>query len=233
MDVKEEQHFGHILDEHWYYKSKGLALDEMLRGLSFHTALDIGAGSGVFSKRLLRQNVAAAVCVDPAYAQEDRLENFHGKPIRFVREIGPERADLVLLMDVLEHVDDDLALLRSATAGAASKAHVLITVPAFQCLFSAHDKFLEHKQRYTLRQVEALVRAAGLNILSTRYFFAFLLPLAAALRIMQRHDEPKSSLKAHSILVNKAMYWIHRLEILLFRYNRLAGLSIFCLAQKS
>ena len=45
MDVKEEETLGHGLDEHWYYRSKGLALDAMLRGRSFHALLDIGAGS--------------------------------------------------------------------------------------------------------------------------------------------------------------------------------------------
>ena len=162
MDVKEEETLGHLLDEHWYYRSKGLALDAMLRGRSFRALLDIGAGSGVFSKRLLRGGAASAICIDPAY-QEERQEIFDGKPMCFLRQIGSEKCDLILLMDVLEHVDDDVGLIRSTLVGAAEHAYVLITVPAFQTLFSARDMFLEHKRRYTLRQVEEVVRAAGLR----------------------------------------------------------------------
>ena len=230
MDVKEEKTFGHPLDRHWYYRCKGLALRAMLRGRPFHALLDIGAGSGIFAKQLLRGRAELAICIDPAY-QEERQELFHGKPICFLRQIGSERCDLILLMDVLEHVEDDVGLLRSALVGAAEHAYVLITVPAFQTLFSAHDIFLEHKRRYTLRQVEEVVRAAGLEILSTRYFFAFLLPIAATLRLLRQQSEPKSDLKEHCKLVNLMLFWLHRLELPLFRFNRIGGLTVFCLAR--
>ena len=92
-------------------------------------------------------NGQVGVCVDPAY-QEERQEIFNGKPICFLHRIGSEKCDLILLMDVLEHVDDDVGLLRSALVAAAEHAYVLISVPAFQRLFSAHDRFLEHKRLY-------------------------------------------------------------------------------------
>ena len=72
MDVKEEETFGHLLDRHWYYRCKGLALRAMLRGRPFHTLLDIGAGSGIFSKQLLRGRAASAICIDPAYQGSGR-----------------------------------------------------------------------------------------------------------------------------------------------------------------
>jgi hypothetical protein len=230
LDVKEEKTLGDVLVGHWYYRSKGLALDAMLRGQSFRAVLDIGAGSGIFSKQLLQAGAESAICIDPAY-QEERRELFNGKPIRFLRQIGSEKCDLILLMDVLEHVDDDVALIRSALVGAAEHAYVLITVPAFQRLFSAHDIFLEHKRRYTLRQVEGMVRAAGLELLSTRYFFAFLLPIAATLRLLRQQSEAKSDLKEHSKLVNLMLCWLHHLELPFFRFNRIGGLTIFCLAR--
>jgi 2-polyprenyl-3-methyl-5-hydroxy-6-metoxy-1,4-benzoquinol methylase len=231
VDVREEETLGKVLETHWYYRAKGLALEAMLGARAFRTLLDIGAGSGIFSKRLLRRGVEAAICVDPAY-REEREEAVAGKPIRFVRQISGKKADLVLLMDVLEHVDDDVGLIQSALAGAVDRAHVLITVPAFQSLFSAHDAFLGHKRRYTLRQLERVVRAAGLEIISARYFFAFLLPLAVLLRLLRRRDEPKSDLKQHSSLVNCGAYWLHCLEMPMFRFNRVGGLSIFCLARR-
>ena len=108
----------------------------------------------------------------------------------------------------------------------------MITVPAFQCLFSSHDMFLEHKRRYTLPQVEEMVRAAGLEILSARYFFALLLPIAATLRLVKRKKkEAKSDLKQHTKLVNSLLFWLHRLELPLFRLNRIGGLTVFCLAR--
>ena len=230
MDIKEQELLGGAVDHHWYYRSKLLALDSMLREAPARHVLDVGAGSAIFSRHLLQCGAESALCVDPAYGLEHD-ERFEGKPIRFVREVCPWNADLVLLMDVLEHVDNDLALIRSSLAGADPGAYVLISVPAFPSLFSAHDRFLEHRRRYTIRSLESLVSAAGLEILSTRYFFAFILPLVAAIRFFERDSTPKSSLKEHSPAVNEVLTVAHRIELPLFRFNRLGGLSIFCLAR--
>ncbi|MGH9617702.1 MAG: methyltransferase domain-containing protein [Acidobacteriaceae bacterium] len=230
MDVKEEELLGGSVGDHWYYRSKRLALDSMLRGVPFRRVLDIGAGSAIFSKHLLECGADCALCVDSAYPG-DRSESCGDKTIRFAREIVPWSADLVLLMDVLEHVDDDVQLIKSSIASAAAGAFVLISVPAFQSLFSAHDRFLDHRRRYTIRSLEAVVKAAGLKIVSSRYFFAIILPIVAAVRMLRRNGAPKSSLMVHSGLVNALLTLAHRAELPFFRYNRIGGLSIFCLAQ--
>ncbi len=232
LDIKEEQVLGGSVESHWYYRSKAMVLRQVLRGIDFHKVLDIGAGSGVFSKILVKQHGVEAICVDPAYEQETRTEMVAGRPVRFVRKVPPNGADLVLLMDVLEHVDDDVALLREAVRGAAPRAHVLVSVPAFQSLFSAHDRFLGHRRRYTLRQIEATVAKSGLEVLRSRYFFAFLLPVATAVRVLQRSDIPKSNLRRHSAPINALFVLLHKLELGLSRGNRLGGLSVFCLARK-
>jgi 2-polyprenyl-3-methyl-5-hydroxy-6-metoxy-1,4-benzoquinol methylase len=230
MDVKEEQLLGGAVGEHWYYRSKQLALDSLLRGVPFTRILDIGAGSGIFSKQLLEDRGVSAVCVDPAYRSET-TETYRGKPIEYVRDIVPCAADLVLLMDVLEHVDDDVGLIRSSMKGAAPGAFAVISVPAFPSLFSAHDRFLEHKRRYRMHNLEDVVRAAGLKVVSARYFFAMILPLAAVFRMLQRHGPPKSSLVPHPRPMNDILTFAHRIELPFFRFNRLGGLSVFCLAR--
>lgn len=230
MDVKEEELLGGAAGEHWYYRAKCLALDAMLRGIAVRQVLDIGAGSAIFSRHLLDRGAQSALCVDPAYASE-REETYGDKPIRFAREVEDYQADLVLLMDVLEHVDDDTGLVRASLAGAAPGAHVLVSVPAFQSLFSAHDRFLEHRRRYTIATLDAVVASAGLTPVSTCYFFGMILPLVAAIRLAQRNALPRSSLMTHPKFVNSALVLLHRAEIPFFRYNRVGGLSVFCLAR--
>jgi len=230
MDVKEEELLGETVGEHWYYRSKRLALDSLVRKVPFTRVLDIGAGSGIFSKHLLEQGAASAVCVDPAYGSEG-TQSWCGKPIQYVREVLPCAADLVLLMDVLEHVDDDVGLIRSSMMGAAPGALAVISVPAFPSLFSAHDRFLEHKRRYTMRTLEETVSAAGLTVLSARYFFAMILPLVAMFRMLERRGPPRSSLMPHSRPVNEVLTFAHRIELPFFRFNRMGGLSVFCLAR--
>jgi hypothetical protein len=142
------------------------------------------------------------------------------------------------MIDVLEHVDDDLDLITSYMNEAPTDALLLISVPAFAFLWSGHDIFLEHKRRYTLPQVESLVRRAGLEVVRGRYFFASVFPLVALMRVYDRlrlaaGRAPKSSLTQHSMFVNHWLTRLHHFEqIALFQVNRVAGLSVFCLARK-
>src|SRR5204863_2051938 len=118
MDLKEIGLLGTDQESHWYYASKARALRHALGDYSPRRILDVGAGSGFFSKTLLRETAATgAVCVDSWYVEE-RSEVQFAKPIEFRRTSPVGNADLVLLMDVLEHVEDDVALLREFAASA-------------------------------------------------------------------------------------------------------------------
>ena len=86
------------------------------------------------------------------------------------RDSGPTDCDLVLMMDVLEHVDDDRGLLRHYAAKVPPGAHFVVTVPAFGFLWSGHDVFLEHKRRYRLTEIETVMRDAGLAVARGAYF---------------------------------------------------------------
>lgn len=239
VDIKEEQLLGEAAGGHWYYMTKGRALRAFLGGITAGEVLDVGAGSGIFSRQLLDNGICgAAVCFDPFYEAE-REESHGGRPIRFVRSLGRVSQDLILMMDVLEHVDDDVGLLREVTATMPSSGRVVITVPAFQCLWSGHDVFLEHRRRYTVRSLERVVRAAGLEPVRSRYFFGSLLPIVAAVRVAQRLMmtrsllEPRSSLAPYPRWLNSLLTGIHGAERrLLFPVNRLAGLTIFSLCRR-
>jgi Methyltransferase domain len=236
MDLKEAAVLGDGAAGHWYYVAKGRALRAMLGDSRVREVLDVGAGSGVFSRQLLDCGLAgSAVCVDTGYAAEWK-EFQSGRPIRFMREVADVTQDLILMMDVLEHVADDLELLRNYTRSMPASARVAITVPAFQQLWSGHDVFLEHYRRYTLHDVDALVRKAGLRPLSSRYFFGTLFPFVAAMRLSRRcihraAGESRSDLKTYPGWLNSALIAIHAVErTVLFPRNRLAGLSVFCIA---
>lgn len=239
MDVKEAAILGNSAGAHWYYAAKGRALLQFLKGLRVDTVLDVGAGSGVFARQLLDAGVCQrAVCVDPAYSSE-RVERYNGHEIRFARAAGDAPAELILMMDVLEHVDDDVGLLRRTTRNLRPQDLVAITVPAFQFLWSGHDVFLEHRRRYTRRQIEAVVRAAGLDPVRSGYFFGLLFPVAAVQRLLNKWRlkagaaEPKSALSAQSRAMNTVLVSVHDLERkILFPFNRLAGLTVFCLARR-
>jgi len=237
MDLKETDILGENIGTHWYYKSKSNAMMRLLSGASPSVILDIGAGSGFFSKKLLSSTAAKeAWCVDISYEQ-DADDTEAGKTVHFRRSVDKVNADLVLLMDVLEHVNDDVGLLKDYVNKVPSGAKFLISVPAFQFLWSGHDVFLEHKRRYRLNQMEDVVRQAGLTVKHGAYYFGAVFPIAVAIRmasnLLQRgRGKAQSQLSLHHPFVNGALAAISSAEMPFFLRNRLAGLTVFVLAEK-
>ncbi|WP_223511395.1 class I SAM-dependent methyltransferase [Pseudomonas sp. GL-B-19] len=235
MDLKETDILGSSIDQHWYYASKAAATTRLLGSTPFKKILDVGAGSGFFTHHLLSHSSAdEAWCVDISY-DADSDAGTAGKPVHYRRAIDAVDADLVLLMDVLEHVDDDVGLLKAYVDKVPSGSRFLMTVPAFRFLWSGHDEFLEHKRRYTLAQLETVARDAGLTVQQGAYYFGLVFPIAATLRLLPQGAQPsppRSQLKRHHPLVNTLLKSLCRIELPFMNANRLAGLTVFVLAQK-
>lgn len=237
MDLKEEDILGESVSEHWYYRSKVSALLWYVKHLNPQSVLDVGAGSGFFTKELLKKTgIKKGLCIDTSY-HSDRDEQVSGKLVRYRTYSGPVDADLVLMMDVLEHVEDDGGLLCEYIDKVSGGTHFLITVPAFTFLWSGHDEYLGHKRRYTLKEIEMVAANAGLFIEHSSYYYGLVFPLAAILRLMDGYVNklshmPCSQLKQHSALTNAALTGICKIDKLFLRINRLAGLTAFCLARK-
>ena len=94
--------------------------------------------------------------------------------------------DLILACDVLEHVPDDGAALRELRRVARQNAALVITVPAYQWMWSEHDDAHHHVRRYTLRRLRARVAEAGWGLAVVTYFNSLLLPPIAAVRLLGR-----------------------------------------------
>ena len=132
--------------------------------------LDAGAGDAFFVRKLLNGRAnARATCWDGSYTDAQLRELPALDPrFQFVRERPTGSFDLLLLMDVLEHVDDDRSFLGTLVEeNLQPGARVLISVPAWQQLFSEHDVALKHFRRYHPRACADLIEASGLTILQS------------------------------------------------------------------
>ncbi|WP_171123362.1 MULTISPECIES: methyltransferase domain-containing protein [unclassified Ruegeria] len=227
MDLKEHQALGDRADDHWYYTAKANVITQHF-GNRPHEVLDVGAGLGWFSKWLLSNNYAdSAICVDPGYEDEteDRLPN--GTSIQFVRSLDHSSADLVLMMDVLEHVDDDVALLSEYWKKARPGTVFIITVPAFEFLWSAHDEFLEHRRRYTIQSLTKTIRAVKAEPEAIHYYYGAIFPAAALVRLATRGREAnRSDMKPLPDALNGILKSVCKIERFVMKANRLAGLTV-------
>jgi SAM-dependent methyltransferase len=147
--------------------------------------LDMGAGDGFVGGALLERLPDSQVtCFDPNYRPE-HLERFvaaTGGRLRFTAEEPGERFDAVLLLDVIEHVPDDVALLRHVIeALLAPDGFVVVSVPAHMLLYSQHDVVLGHYRRYHRALLERALERSGLSPLVVGgLFHSLVVPRAAA-----------------------------------------------------
>lgn len=150
--------------------------------------LDVGAGDG-FVARALRASGRPVTAVDDAFSADD-IADLAAAGID-ARTGLPAGAGFTaaLLLDVIEHVDDDIALLRAGAAGVDEGGVVIVTVPAWPALFSSHDRALAHRRRYTPRALDDALRGAGLDVVEGGGLFHGLL-LPRALSVWRERGQP-------------------------------------------
>ena len=179
MDLKETNNINAI--RHPWETARLKALHQILDPQLFEgiRILDVGCGDGVISKglscHLYNKKITA---VDIHLSDELILElNKQTCGTKYQKEMpGDEAFDLVLLLDVIEHIELDLGFLANIVGrNIITKGKILITAPAFQSIYGRHDVFLEHYRRYNLKELTELTTASGLNVISSGYLFSSLL----------------------------------------------------------
>jgi SAM-dependent methyltransferase len=137
--------------------------------------LDIGCGDGLFFDRL--GEFGQVEGVEPEGALLDRGGKWRDAihTVAFDERFQPaHRFGLILLLDVLEHLERPAAALRHAVSLLAPGGVVLVTVPAFDSLWTRHDDLNHHVRRYSRSQFRALAGEAGMEIGRERYLFQWL-----------------------------------------------------------
>ena len=162
---------------HWWYRARREILaDYLTREANLPRdarILEIGCGTGHNLPMLARFGNVEAIEIDPVARgiASERL----GKPVSAapLPELpGIERGayDLIAVLDVVEHIEDDVAALRAMRDCLKPGGRILITVPAHQWLWSAHDVVNHHHRRYSKTSLGRAITSAGLRHNGLRYF---------------------------------------------------------------
>jgi len=226
--------------EHWWYAARK---EILLRYLETRLALpraarvlDAGCGTGAILEALSARYDAWGSDVAPqaiAFCRERGLLRLHLGTLETYPSSPP--FDLITMLDMVEHVEDDAALLRAARALLAEGGHVLITVPAFPSLWSRYDEILHHKRRYTRAALARVVRGAGFRIEHLTFLNCLLFPVAWIRRVAARSSatDGTDDLRIPARTLNAALRETFRLERwVLPRASLPFGLSLLILARR-
>jgi SAM-dependent methyltransferase len=183
-------------DGHWWFRGRRAVIWSLLRRTRLPDApriLDAGCGTGRNLAEFGRLGVATGVDPSPqaiAFCRSRGLTDVAEGSIEAL-PFGAASFDLILATDVLEHVEHDDAALTELRRVAAPGAHLLVTVPAYQWLWSQHDDSHHHLRRYTAGRLRERVVAAGWKPVIETYFNTALLPPIAAVRTVARRKSPR------------------------------------------
>jgi len=191
LDTEYGRHYRELYEKHWWWRTREEAILHVLRrrfGARRNLKiLDIGCGDGVFFDRLAEFGDVegiepAADVVDPTGPHRARIT-----VAAFDEEFQPgKRYSLILMLDVLEHLDRPAEALRHAAALLEPGGLLLITVPAFQLLWTSHDVLNHHRERFTKTSFRRIARQGGVHVLEARYFFLWLFLVKLITRGMER-----------------------------------------------
>jgi hypothetical protein len=191
MDIKELQvsNGNDSKQNHpWEYARSTVVLSILKKFLKKRTrgnALDIGCGDVFFLTRFAdKYPCFELIAVDTAFNQEliSEIQSKNSQYcIKFLNNLhdvnGIQEADIIFLLDVLEHIEDDVRFLEDLFSQSYINPNtiIVITVPAFNYLYCNHDKWLGHYRRYSHTLLKQHIEIAGFSYIEGGYFFTSLL----------------------------------------------------------
>jgi SAM-dependent methyltransferase len=229
-------------ESHWWFVARRNVLRSLVQRklqLPDHARiLDAGAGTGANLKMLQEFGEVSAFEHDDAArdfaTRRSGLAVAAGTLPDFVPFEG-QKFDLITLLDVLEHLEDDVAALQSLNELIRNDGAILMTVPAIPWLWSNHDLLHHHKRRYAKAALLAAIARAGLKCTDAGYFNSVLLPLAVGQRLISKAVGRDRELDAQPPrLLNRALEKAFSAERGLMKFGKFPiGLSLYAIAVRN
>lgn len=242
MEASEYEQMYRLEDRHWYFAGKrDMVLSLLASNVTGRNSLVLDAGCGTgrtLAELLLHYD---AVGMEPfAGALSFASKRKGTRLVQGSLEQVPFRDsvfDAVTALDVLEHCDDDRHALAEIARVLTAGGLLLVTVPAFRWLWSAHDEALHHKRRYSRADLTALVQNCDFEICKISYFNAFVFPFVAVARLvgnaLHRSEVRADTDRLPAWAINGFLYGLQCVERAVMKIGSLpCGVSLVCVARK-
>jgi SAM-dependent methyltransferase len=241
-------------DDHWWFASRTRALNVLMRqylpsdpdGVRL---LDIGCGAGNMIHHLSHYGQVKGLEIDERPVKKARERGYDVQQFDATQPMpfSDNTFDAVTTLDVIEHNEDDMAILADSWRILKTGGHIVITVPAFMWLWTHNDDLNAHVRRYTRSELGEKLEKTGFKVNRITYNNFFVFPLAALLLLLRRGSGAKQELASHHVSeeeyqvemepasppVNAALTLVGKVEAgLIKRLNLPVGTSLIAIAEK-
>ncbi len=240
MKTEEYERMFNLEDHYWWFVGRHRLVEGYIRAefgnRSDLTILDLGCGTGAMSKILTRWGtVISSDYSDCALNFCRRRGNLHLCAADAARApFQSSRFDLIIALDILEHLPDDAAALKEIARLLKPNGVLMATVPAYSKLWSGHDVALMHYRRYCASEVRKRVIEAGLTVEKLTYTMTILFPLVWFFRrLLGRKGPPRATLVMAPRLLNNLLTGLLAVENAATHWVTLPfGVTVFCVARR-
>jgi SAM-dependent methyltransferase len=228
------------LDErHWWYRARRQVLADLIRREAMPQAhahiLEIGCGTGHNLEMLGSFGEVDALELDEearAIAEKRLGRKVMSTPLPELSGVHDRHYDLIAALDVIEHIGDDVGAVSAIAAKLKPGGKLVMTVPAHQWMWSAHDIVNHHKRRYSRAGLRRLIETSPLRLDKIGYFNSLLFPFAMADRLGSKlRGNDNADVKLPSAPVNAMLEAVFAAERhFVGRLPLPPGLSLFAVA---
>ena len=219
MESDYVRQYRRLYNEHWWWRAREHAVLSVIerhhQSSPTDRVLDIGCGDGLFFDQLTRFGNVSGLEADSNAVSPDNphAESIHIGP--FDSRYQPNsHFQLITMLDVLEHLPDDVDAAARVASLLDPDGTFVLTVPAFMSLWTSHDDMNQHVTRYRRGQLVALLEAAGLDVLSARYLFHWVACAKIATRAKEAVFGGRSEPPAvPSRSINSILRWATHVEL--------------------
>jgi SAM-dependent methyltransferase len=221
METYTYQLMRELEEKHWWFVARRNILQSTLSTLQLPKSsniLEVGCGTG--GNIAFLRKFGELICVESdnsaaKLARERNLVPILSGALPNEMPVFNRQFDLIVLFDVIEHIDDDGESLRVLCKLLNPGGRIVLTVPAFSYLWSQHDEENHHKRRYSRKSLSSLVLSNGLSLDYISYFNFWLFPLVASLRAIRKiipYKESWQDMKLPAAFPNQILESIFKSE---------------------
>lgn len=225
---------------HWWYKGRREIITNILKSYLRPNMqiLDAGCGAGGMMECLSKYGQVTGIDVSKEMVEHCRNIGLSATCDSILKlPFQDHFFDLVLCLDVLEHLPDEMTALEELKRVIKPEGVLVLSVPAFSWLWSDHDNLNNHYRRYNAGELVEIIKKSNLSLKRSTYFNAFLLPLIWLVRKFGRRIfdyQQRTDFEMGSGMLNNLFYNILRLEQFVLSYLNLpVGVSQIVIAKRN